>query len=325
MAEGKTFVSDDGYSTVPGPVGPEGALKDKKADVKKEVDPEADSVPGAEKAVVPAKTARKTVQVEETEEVVSIDEAVAALFEGEDLSEEFKSKAEMLFTAAINEEVSRQVEEKTANLAEQFEESMNEAVSEEMEKITEALSGYLDYVVEEWMKENELAVEAGIKVEMAESFMEGLKGLFYEHNVKVDDEIVDVVAALEEELESVKKDANEIITESIDLKAEISALKAERVFMEAIEGLTLAQADRLQKLAEKLSFDNLETYAEDLETLKETFLNVSAPRKTAVESVSSEEEGEILTEDVAAERNKTVPSSHPSVSAYVAAFSSMKK
>lgn len=325
------FVSDDGYSTAAEPITPAGGeIKAKKADVKKKVDPAADSVEGAKKAITPAKAARSTVHTEENEEEgevveeLSVDESVASLFEGEELSENFKAKAALIFTAAINEQVAARVAEETKGLEEQFQEQLTESVAEAMEGITEALDGYLDYVVEEWMEENKLAIESGIKVEMAESFMEGLKGLFYEHNVAIDDETVDVVAGLEEELAAVKAEGNEAINEAIELKAEIASLKAERVFNEAAEGLTMAQADRLRTLSEKISHDDLDSYASDLETLKETFLNVAPTKKTAVESVSAEEEGEILTEEAAAAQNRPAPSAYPSIAAYAQAFSAKK-
>jgi len=126
-----------------------------------------------------------------------------------------------------------------------------------MEEIIENLDSYLDYVVSEWMEENEVAIESGIKVEMAESFMGSLKELFYEHNVAIDDETIDIVASLEEELEAMKAETNRTINENIELAEAVKTLEAGRIFNELAEGLTTSQAERLRVLAEKLDVSDL--------------------------------------------------------------------
>lgn len=332
------FVSDDGYSYAADAVdGAGGKIKPKRADVKKSVDPVADDVAAApgnkssKGAIDGDGAARKTVVVksvalpegEETdadeivEEVLEIDEAVAALFEGENLSEEFTTKAKLIFTAAINEEVTRRLEEATASLAEEAEEAIAEAVQENLEDIIESLDGYLNYVVGEWMEENEVALEAGIKVEMAESLMASLVETFYNHNIQIDEDTLDVVAALEEELEEVRGEANASITENIELKNKLHALAAGQVFAEATEGLSVTQAERLRILAEKISNDDLDTYASDLETLKESFLTDRKAR-TLVESVADEDESD----EVITEETDTAPARrlHEDVAPYVGVF-----
>lgn len=313
------FVSDDGVSTVEDPATPEGgAIPKKKADVKKSVDPKADKVD----AVTPGQGAvKEEAEVTEEiieEEVISIEESVAQMFDGMDLSEEFKTKATLVFEAAVNaaatEKADAIVEEKVSALSEE----MQEQVEATVETMVENLDSYLDYVVEEWMQENELAIEAGIKVEMAESLMDGLRGLFEEHNIAVDDEVVDVVAGLEEELEEVKEFANDRINENVALQKEIAAFRAAKVFDEMSEGMTLTQVERLKTLSEKLDFADINEYTANLETLKESFFSEAKP--VLNEEV---EEEEIITEEAA--EVKAPASNYASVNALVEALNARKQ
>lgn len=336
MELNEKFVSDDGYSHTADAVdGAGGPIKNKRADLKKKVNPEADEVEAApgnkssKAAYSPSGSARDTVHTksialpeesdvdadEIVEEVYELDEAVAALFEGMDLSEEFTSKAKLIFSAAVNEEVARQIEEKTADLVSETEEAIAEAVDSNLRDIVESLDGYLDYIVSEWMSENEIAIESGIKVEMAESLMASLVETFYNHNIKIDETTIDVVEDLENELDVARNEANNRISENIELKAQIQELRADKIFTEATEGLSVTQAERLRILAEKISHDNLETYADDLETLKESFLS-DRKSKTLVESVADEDEtDEIISEDVAPKRRL-----HENVAPYAEVF-----
>lgn len=304
------FVSDDGVSTVPDPVTPEGGeIKARRGDVKKVVDAKAGSVAKAPASAVAE--SEETVEEVIEEEIISVEESISSMFEGIDLSEEFKSKVTLVFEAAVNEAAKIRIDEATAALEEQFEQKLTESVSEAMDEVVENLDAYLDYVVEEWMKENEVAIEAGIKVEMAESLMSGLKELFTEHNIDIDEETLDVVAGLEEQKASLEETANGVINENIELKKEIASLKAERVFDEVSEGLTVSQKERLRVLSEKLDAADAEAYKSDLSTLKESFF------KTKKAQVINEEAEEVLTEE--ADVKKTV-SSYSTVSAIVEAL-----
>jgi hypothetical protein len=296
---------------VPGPVTPAGgAVKKKLADLDKQVDPKADKVD-------PASTPGQTEVAEEVEiEEVDITEAFASIFEGVDISEEVLGKFETIFEAAVNEATSAKVAEIAESLEEEFEVKLTESVNEAMEEIVENLDSYLDYVVSEWMEENEVAIESGIKVEMAESFMEGLKGLFYEHNVDIDDETIDIVSGLEEDLESIKEEANKVINENIELMEELKALKADKVFSEMSEGLTTTQKERLRTLAEKLDTSDLDSYESDLGTLKETFFKTKTP---IAESIEDDVSDALLTEEVKPR------SPYDSVSAIVAALDAKSK
>jgi len=295
-----------------------GEIKKKKADVKKKVDPSADKVdkvtPGQTGAVAEDADAESDAVVEE---VVEIEESIQAMFEGVDLSEEFKSKVTLVFEAAVNEAATAKAEVVIAEQTEALETEMKESVDTAVEKIVENLDSYLDYVVEEWMKENELAIETGVKVEMAESLMSGLKGLFEEHNIEIDDETIDVVAGLEEEVENLKTTANEKISENVDLQRQVAALNADRVFDEITEDLTITQRERLKVLSEKLDVQDIAEYKTDLSTLKESFF---AKKATVVEE--AEEEQEIITEETAV---KGPVSDHSSINALVESLNARNK
>ena len=309
------FTVDDGGSEVKASEVPDavtgagGAVPKKKADVKKKVDANADKVD----AVTPGEGAVKE-EAEATEEVViEHDESIKAMFEGMDLSEEFTDKVTLVFEAAVNEAAKVKSDALVAEATVALEKEMQESVDSSVEKIVENLDSYLDYVVEEWMKENELAIETGVKVEMAESLMTGLKGLFEEHNIEIDEEKVDVVAGLEEEVAELKKTANEAINENVELQQHIASLKADQVFEEMTEDLTITQRERLKVLSEKLDAGNMEEYKADLTTLKESFF---ANKKVVVEEVTEEEE--IITEDAAAPKQPA--SDYSSINALVNAL-----
>lgn len=288
-----------------------GAVAKKKADVKKSVDPKADKVDG----VTPGQGKNESAEDGEdvvVEEVIEIEESIKTIFEGMDLTEDFKSKVTLVFEAAVNEAATQKTEAALAEHVERLEAEMNESVETSVNSIVENLDSYLDYVVEEWMKENEMAIEAGIKVEMAESLMDGLRGLFEEHNIDVDDETLDVVGGLEEAVEEATAAANAAINENVELSKEIASLKAERAFEEMTEDLTLTERERFKVLSEKLDVSDIEEYSESLSTLKESFFK----KKSAIVEEAVEEE-EILTEE---ETVKRPVSDYSSVNALVEAL-----
>jgi hypothetical protein len=290
---------------VPDPVVPAGgAIKPKLADVKKSVDPKADKL-GAASGVTP-----------EVKEDVDASESFDSLFEGLDLSEDFKGKLSLVFEAAVNEASTAKANEITASLEEEFAVQLEESVNEAMEEIVENLDNYLDYIVSEWMEENAVAIESGIKVQMAESFMEGLKGLFYEHNVEIDEETIDIVADLEEEIASLKEEVNKTINANIELSEAVEMLQAEKIFEELSEGLTTSQKERFRVLSEKLDVSDINSYSSDLSTLKESFFKSKAPVIT--ESAADDEENEIMLEETAPKK----VSAYDSVNAIVNALNS---
>ena len=227
------FVSDDGVSSVPAAVTPEGG-EGKKDKLKKTTTDEPKGavdgkkvIPGQSDAGKPVPTAEETevdAEVETVEEVV-IESSIQSIIEGEDLSEEFKGKISLVFEAALNEEVNKRTETIREELTKSLDESLEEAVTEKLDTVTENVDKYLDYVVSEWMSENEIAIESGIKVEMAESLMSGLKNLFVEHNVSVSEETVDVVENLETTVSELEGKANDLVNENIELQKTIAAFK----------------------------------------------------------------------------------------------------
>lgn len=299
MAENleEKVMSADGQSFTKSPVTPEGGEAKHSptgADKKVKVHPEADEVKdGVTK--VDDKNPEKAVKfaTEEVEEVAGI----AGLFEGLDLSEEFKAKAELVFEAAVSEAAAAKAMEIAESIESDLKEQFETALNESLEEIVENLDSYLDYVVQEWMSENEVAIESGIKVEMAESFMAGLKELFYEHNVEIDEETIDVVAELEEEVAAAKEAANRAIVESIALNEELQTLRAEKVFTAMTEGLSQTQVERFRVLSEKLDASDLEAYESDLATIKESFFKKKA--SAVITEDLDEAAGELIVEETA--------------------------
>lgn len=313
MADAK-FVSDDGVSTVPTPVTPEGG-EGKKDKLKKT---KTDEPKGAGEAIKTPATEDVAVEDVETIEEVVIESSIESIIEGEDLSEDFKSKITLVFEAALNEEVSKREETIREELTASLDATLEEAVTEKLDTISENVDKYLDYVVTEWMGENEIAIEAGIKVEMAESLMSGLKNLFVEHNVAVSEETVDVVESLEGQVSDLEDKANGLVNENIDLQKEIASFKAAKVFDGLSEGLSENQVERLRTLSEKLDVEDVPAYAENLQVIKESFFS----DKVIVEKHDVQAEtDEIILE----EQEVSKPTSdYTSINALVEAFNTRK-
>ena len=321
MAEekGKRFVADDGVSSVPEPVTPAGG-----EDKKKKGHPEEKMDKVTPAAGDKAGAVKEDAEVEATEvveeEVIVVEESIQQIIEGMDLSEEFKSKISVVFEAAVNESVTARVATIEEELNEKLETELSEAVDGKITEIVDNLDSYLDYVVNEWMTENEVAIEAGIKVEMAESLMDGLKDLFTEHNIEIDDEKFDIVKDLEEELAESNDRANDVVNENIELTKEITSLKCEKIFEETSSELNITQKERLRALAETLDTSDIEAYTNNLNTLRETFVS-EATSATKIENVLDEED-EIITEEQVTV-GKTV-SDYASVNALVEALNARK-
>jgi hypothetical protein len=303
MAEGKKFVSDDEQSTVAGPVTPEGGT-DKVVD-KKNNDEKLKKV-----------TKKESEEIDGDGEYV-VEESIQNMFEGMDLSEDFKKKVSVVFEAALHEQVSIETQKIEESLREELQTDLQEQIDIKIDTIVEDLDSYLGYVVDEWMKENEIAIESGIKVDMAESLMGGLKNLFSEHNIDIDESTLDVVTDLEEEVNSLSQKSNKVIGENIRLSEEIASLKAEKVFDELTESLTVSQRERLKILSENLNYSDIEEYSSNLTTLKESFFS----EKNSVKKVV-DEEAAIITEDT---EFKRPASDHGSINALVEALNRKKK
>jgi len=202
---------------------------------------------------------------------IDVAEDVAAMFNGQELSEEFVSKATTIFEAAVVSKVNELLESVTVDL----EGEMETAKAEMAEEFAGKLDSYLGYVAEEWMKENELAVEQGIRAEIAENFMRGLRDLFTESYIDIPEEKVDFVDELAAKVEELEAGINEEIEKNIDLKKELTEAKKVIVLGTVSEGLTESQAVKLASLAEGVEFDTEESYAEKLETIKENYFGES--------------------------------------------------
>ena len=215
---------------------------------------------------------------EEVDESFDIEEDVNALLSGEELSEEFQEKARMIFESALRSKVS---EIKEA-LEVQYEERLVEEVSEIAEALKERVDAYLEYVSEEWMTENQLSVETGLKEELTESFLSGLKGLFEEHYVQIPEEKYDVLESMVEKLDDMETKLNEQIERNIQLNKRLSESVADRIFDEISEGLASTQKEKLASLSESVEFESEVEYREKLETLKESYFpsRVVAPSAT---------------------------------------------
>ena len=204
--------------------------------------------------------------VEETAEY-DIEEDVNALLGGEDLSEEFKNKAKTIFEAAINAKVAEVKE----GLEAQYQEKLAEEIEAAKESLAERVDSYLEYVADEWFEENALAVEAGLKTEMTESFLEGMKGLFEEHYVTIPEDKYDVLESMVEKLDDMETKLNEQIEKNISLNGRLSEATADGILDQVSEGLAQTQKEKLASLSESVEFESedQQSSAAKTETLSE--------------------------------------------------------
>ena len=217
-------------------------------------------------------------------------EAVERLFEGTDLSEDFKSSAVAVFEAAVHEKVLAE----TATLEEKFESDLQEEVEKSVEEIVEKVDQYLDYVIENWMEDNQVAVESNIKVEVAESILESVKGLVSEHNLEIDQDTIDHNAELELALEESQVKYNELVEEMMAIKEAKKEADLEAAFKTVSEELTDTQAEKLRVLSEGISFESTDDYSKKLEAIKDNYFVESA-----VAPVAEEEASDLLQEETA--------------------------
>ncbi len=215
---------------------------------------------------------------DEMKEEFDIEEDVNALLHGEDLSEEFQEKARVIFESALRSKVN----EIRESLEVQYEEKLVEEVQVIKEELEERLDAYLEYVAEEWVDENTLAIETGLKEELTESFLGGLKQLFEEHYVEIPEEKYDVLENMVEKLDDMETKLNEQIERNIQLNKRLSESVADRIFDEISEGLATTQKEKLASLSESVEFESETKYRERLETLKESYFpsRVVAPSAT---------------------------------------------
>ena len=217
----------------------------------------------------------------------TMSEHVAAMFDGEDLSEEFKTKAVAVFEAAINERYDAIV----GRLEEAYAQTIEENTEKILSELANRVNDYISYIAEEWMKENRLVVESGIKTEIAESFLQGIKDVFEQNYVQIPEEKVDLIADMETENEELKGEINERVAENMQLRREILALRCDDIFESHCDGLADTQVEKLRTLAEGIEFDSEKMFEEKLGVLKESyFSNARRARKPVSASMDLVEE-----------------------------------
>jgi len=255
---------------------------------------------------------------EEEEEVVeedfNIEEDVNALLAGEDLSEEFQEKARTIFEAAIKSRV--------AEIKESLQESYAAVLVEELDAIknqlTERVDSYLEYVADEWFQENALAVEHGLKTEMTESFLQGMRGLFEDHYVTIPEDRYDVIESMVDKLDEMEEKLNEQIERNVALNRRLAESVADVIFADVAEGLALSQKDKLASLAENVEFESEADYREKLVTLRESYF----PSNTGTQRSTTENLSEEVTTSEKESLNESIS---PMMAAYLETLSRASK
>ena len=228
-------------------------------------------------------TEEVVAEAEETVEV-SIDEDIEALISGEELSEEFQEKARTIFEAAIQAKASEISEQLTAS----YEEKLVEEVATIKQELSGRVDSYLEYVADEWMQENALAVENGLKTEMTESFLGGMKSLFEEHYVTIPEEKYDVIESMVDKLDEMEGKLNEQIEKNVALNRRLAESAADVIFAEVTEGLAQTQKDKIASLIENVEFESEDAYREKLVTLRESYFPSNTAQRDTSENLTEE-------------------------------------
>lgn len=222
----------------------------------------------------------------------AVKEDIAAMFSGEDLTEEFKESASTLFEAALTARMNLE----TLRLEEEFAEALSEEVEEVKEEMTTKIDQYLDYVVEQWIEENKLEIETSLRAQIAENFMDGLYNLFAESYITVPEDRIDVLGELQAQIEELESKLDESINAQLELQSVIDEATQEATFDEVSEGLAATQVEKLRTLAEGIDFNDVETYAKKLNIIKDKYFTEG---KKVVSTGVITEEAEELTEQAA--------------------------
>jgi hypothetical protein len=251
------------------------------------------------------------IQEEATEEFkVDVSADVAALINGEELTEEFKTKAATIFEAAVVTRVKQEV----AKLEEEYASLLSEETAKIAEGVVEKVDGYLNYVVEQWIAQNELALEHGMKSEILEGFVAGLKGLFQEHYIDIPDEKFDVLGEMESKIEELETKLNEQVTANVELNKTVGEMKRTEIVEAACEGLADTEVEKFKGLAEELAYEDVESFKQKVQTIRESYFTTKAQADVA--SVVTDTPVETLVEE------KKVD---PTMAKYLAALNQFKK
>ena len=253
------------------------------------------------------KEMKKEMSAKDKVKDMDMKEDVDALTSGEDLSEEFKSKAATIFEGAVKAKLVEEIEK----LESEYETKVDEKVSEVKEEIVDKVDAYLNYVVEEWMKENELAIEKGLRNEITEDFIGGLKSLFESHYINVPQEKYDVIESQAAEIEKLKEDINKSMEKNIELNQKIAESTRDEIIKDVSSDLAATEVDKLKGLAEGIEYKDADSFRKSVETLKNSYY----PKAKASDTESNE----------VAEQNAGSGNLTESMAAYTAAISKSKK
>ena len=221
---------------------------------------------------------------EQEEEMIDVEQDIQALLEGEELSEEFQNKARTIFEAAIRTKLSEIKEQVKVS----YEEKLVEEVASIKEELKDRVDSYLEYVADEWVQENKIAIEHGLKSEMTESFLEGMRGLFEEHYVTIPEEKYDVIESMVDKLDEMEGKLNEQIEKNVALNKRLAESVSDVVFAEVTDGLAQTQKDKLAGLVDNVEFESETAYREKLNTLKESYFPTQKAQRNTTENLTEE-------------------------------------
>ena len=227
---------------------------------------------------------------------INVKEDIDALVEGEELSEEFKTKASTIFEAAVHQKVMEIATVKIDELEKEYQTNLQEEIVSFRDELTEKVDGYLNYVVEEWMKENEIALDSSLKSELTEEFIGGLKNLFTEHYIEVPDEKVDIVESLYDKVEELEGKLNSQIDDNVQVTSELNEYRKDKILEEVCEDLADTQSEKMKSLVEGVSYeDDKDDFENKVKTIKESYF----PNQTKQdENVEQESDGSSDGEEV---------------------------
>ena len=228
----------------------------------------SDASPEGDKVAIGKKKKKIKIAIPE----INVKEDIDALVQGEELSEEFKTKASTIFEAAVHQKVMEVATEKIDDLEKEYQSNLQEEIISFRDELTDKVDGYLNYVVEEWMKENELALEGSLRSEITEEFIGGLKDLFTDHYIEVPDEKVDIVEGLYDKVEELEEKLNSQIEENVKTKDELNEYRKNKILDEVCEDLADTQTEKMKSLVEGVTYEeDVDGFENKIKTIKESY------------------------------------------------------
>jgi hypothetical protein len=290
---------------------PNGGETPNEANAKNNVDNEDEAANATSKKSNPATASSVAGDQAVIRTGTSVKEDVDALLNGEELSEEFRAKAETIFEAAVLTRVKNEV----ARIEEEFESKLAEAVAKNTEGIVEQVDGYLGYIAEQWMTQNEIALERGMKSDILEGFIGGLKNLFEEHYIDIPEEKFDVLGEMETKIDELEAKLNEQVAANIELSKTLAESNRAEIVKTVSEGLTDTETEKFMSLVEELSYEDQVSFETKVKTIRENYFTTKA---ATVQSVVTDAPVEALTEEVSKKLD-------PAMSAYAAQLNKLNK